>query len=448
MDRTRILSLLARHKQRATYSAVAGCVGVEPRALMADLPRQPAYSWVVNAKTGMPTGYRVQDLDPALLDSDRVIASAAELSEWVQTHQPSRGSTMSPTIHFSGKSIAVGPLTLTIHRTLRLPNDGQRHALPPSLGTFPLKRVDDYADKVPASWREHGGVFFPMWQREAAWLAFHVADEYDPVAVKVAAGKVCAVTGEQWSDVLRGSPQNYMVVGKNGYGTGQPWIDGFKTGAGEVSQFVAMPLGMGYTVEKQVTGKEDHGGLQVAVFRCKPTHLPPRPSRLLRSMAISGQSIGGDVYGCSSLPISSSIDVLARAGDAGSYAMEMGLAAGGKMHQEIYPDKMGIDSWVPTPDGRVFIHIVNSQMYEAITGEKAPPTPISARDYTSRGWQWFDLWDKEDVPVQAALSGIKNVAQIDAEKGISKQQDDTFVNVPPEQVKKLGDPSAVRDGKW
>lgn len=31
-------------------------------------------------------------------------------------------------------------------------------------------KVEDYLDRVPASWREHGGVFIPMYQREALWL--------------------------------------------------------------------------------------------------------------------------------------------------------------------------------------------------------------------------------------------------------------------------------------
>jgi hypothetical protein len=38
-------------------------------------------------------------------------------------------------------------------------------------------------------------------------------------------------------------------------------------------KFVAMPLGQGYTVEEQVTGKADHGGLQFDIF---PTRdMPP-----------------------------------------------------------------------------------------------------------------------------------------------------------------------------
>lgn len=47
---------------------------------------------------------------------------------------------------------------------------------------------------------------------------------------------------------------------------GQPWLDGICTEPGSVHQFVAMPLGKGYTVEEQMTGQAQIGGLQVDVF--------------------------------------------------------------------------------------------------------------------------------------------------------------------------------------
>jgi hypothetical protein len=36
----------------------------------------------------------------------------------------------------------------------------------------------------------------------------------------------------------------------------QPWLDGFAIEKGVIRQFVAIPLGNGYSVEEQVTG--DH----------------------------------------------------------------------------------------------------------------------------------------------------------------------------------------------
>ena len=57
----------------------------------------------------------------------------------------------------------------------------------------------------------------------------------------------------------------------------QPWLDGINAGDGYIRQFVAMPLGMGYTVEGQVTGEEKFGGMQIEVFEAKPGRFPDRP---------------------------------------------------------------------------------------------------------------------------------------------------------------------------
>lgn len=53
--------------------------------------------------------------------------------------------------------------------------------------------------------------------------------------------------------------QDYVVV------PNQYWLDGIATEAGMVRQFVAMPVGGEYNVEKQVTGVEVTGGLQIEV---------------------------------------------------------------------------------------------------------------------------------------------------------------------------------------
>ena len=43
----------------------------------------------------------------------------------------------------------------------------------------------------------------------------------------------------------------------------QPWLDGFAIEKGVIRQFVAMPFGDGYTVEEQMTGEAEWGGLQM-----------------------------------------------------------------------------------------------------------------------------------------------------------------------------------------
>lgn len=47
-------------------------------------------------------------------------------------------------------------------------------------------------------------------------------------------------------------------------------FDGINTGHGFICQFVAMPLDLGYTVERSRTGAEKFGGIQVTVFEPRP----------------------------------------------------------------------------------------------------------------------------------------------------------------------------------
>ena len=149
---------------------------------------------------------------------------------------------------------------IEFQRTLRIPDDDRSYPLPPGLGRFPLRHLDDFADRLPGAAVQRGGVVMPMHQAEAMWVNFDSAwrSSY-PCAVKVAAGKVCAVSGEPWSDDLDADPQNYVVV------PDQPWLDGHCVEKGIIRQFVAMPLGAGYTAEEQLTGAAEHGGLQLSV---------------------------------------------------------------------------------------------------------------------------------------------------------------------------------------
>jgi hypothetical protein len=296
-------------------------------------------------------------------------------------------------------------------RTLRIPDDGRVYPLPPGLGEFPIKRVRDYARRVPAAWRERGGYFIPMHQREALWIYFD-APFWRPNAVKVGVGGVNAVSGQPWDTQLRQSPQDYLVV------PDQPWLDGINAGDGFIRQFVAMPLGSGYTVEGQVTGAETEGGIQLVVFEPKPGRFPDRPPRAMRGWHARCAT------GC----------VLEAPGDA------MGLGAGGRMRQEIYPDEYGIETWDLGRSRTVNVRIVNSEVYREITGEAPPPTPVSARTYTEYGFPWFDLYDegRGDVAPSPVLAGVKSVSAIDGEKGGGPQAVDAPVGVPPWQVITLG----------
>jgi hypothetical protein len=311
-------------------------------------------------------------------------------------------------------SVEIAGVSVGFQRTLRIPDDGKVYPLPPSLGYFPIHRVEDHAGRVPESWLEHGGVFLPMYQREAMWIRFNAW--WPPSAVKLAVGMVNAITGSPWDDRLSRSEQDYLVC------PDQPWIDGIKSADGEIRQFVAMPLGMGYTVEGQITGEERFGGLQIAVYRAKKSRLPKDEPISLRSVGYLGDDsdVGVDAL-MSAIP---------------SAGAEMGLAAGGRIEQKIYPDTYGRDTWKTRPEARLYVHIVNSQLYREITGKRPPDSPISAKTYTRHGYPWFALYDESqpDVPVSDSLAGIKTVKEMDATKGFSPQQDDASVPIPDGQV--------------
>ncbi|KAF3012951.1 hypothetical protein E8E14_000046 [Neopestalotiopsis sp. 37M] len=168
---------------------------------------------------------------------------------------------------------ANGALELTLNRTIRVPDNRDTNMLPPSMGQFPLYRVQEYADRMPEDMAAKGGLFFPMYQREAMWINFRASR---PFALKIYVGGVNAVSGLPLRDdtdqtrrkrlrmLQEGKPvQDYMVV------PGQPWLDGIASEDGKIRQFVAKPKGSGFSVEAQVTGEEKVGGVQIEVVPVK-----------------------------------------------------------------------------------------------------------------------------------------------------------------------------------
>ena len=77
-----VLRFLNEHKIRATYGAVAQVLDVNPQSMGARLgPRTPEASWVVNADTGLPSGYTESEIHPDVATSTQIIRSGNELSQ-------------------------------------------------------------------------------------------------------------------------------------------------------------------------------------------------------------------------------------------------------------------------------------------------------------------------------------------------------------------------------
>ena len=80
---------LHRYGQAATYGAVAGVVGGHPRTVMQGRDRSLPYSWVVNKRTRVPTGYEPHEIDSRLSKSitERgVIETPEVLNDWLAGH--------------------------------------------------------------------------------------------------------------------------------------------------------------------------------------------------------------------------------------------------------------------------------------------------------------------------------------------------------------------------
>ncbi|MEV5104517.1 hypothetical protein ACFQ7G_26060 [Streptomyces massasporeus] len=348
------------------------------------------------------------------------------------------------TVRIDGNTLRLpGGVAVRFIRTLRLPESGT-HPLPPGLGEFPVRRVTDYADRVPEAWRARGGVMLPVYLREAMWLSF--AGTSEPAALQVGVGKVCAVSGRPWSDRPARGPQNYVVLPR------QPWLDGINSGTGTVRQFVAVPLGLGATVEGQVTGEEVWGGVQLQSFALNDRALarwreeerrrqvplapaPPGGYGAAMPAAFGSPAAGG--YGAPAAggygaampmaapPAPGAVPAPAATGaappapgaapaapaSAPRAAAAMGLGVGGSMRQEVYQDDRPLSDWSQQPAGRVFVHLVTPPEWRRITGEAAPPSPVDRAAYTRAGLPWFDYYDEEaqDLAPTDTLQSVKPV---------------------------------------
>jgi hypothetical protein len=140
-----------------------------------------------------------------------------------------------------------------------VPEDGIVYELPPPVDSFPLLLAKAFEKTLPPSIAAKGGLFSPMLQREALLLEF-TSDR--PVnqqfAIRVFAGSVNVLTGSvagKHADDL----QDYIVAPM------QHHLNGFSISPDEFKQFVAMPVGDRYSIEKQITGREYIGGLQLEI---------------------------------------------------------------------------------------------------------------------------------------------------------------------------------------
>jgi hypothetical protein len=129
----------------------------------------------------------------------------------------------------------------------------------------------------------------------------------------------------------------------------------------------------------------------------------------------------------------------------------LALAPGGRMRQEIFEDTFDLDDWDLQHSSRCFVHIANSLVWRAITGENPPTTPPTSKEYTQAGLPWFDYYgdDRKALPGSSTLDKLKSVVKMGKEKGDVPLPENQPVT--PERVIVLREglkPSQVREGKF
>jgi tetratricopeptide (TPR) repeat protein/transposase len=366
------------------------------------------------------------------------------------------GSTAKLPITIDGDAVRIGSnAKISFNRTLRIPEDGRDYPLPAGFGRLPICRVEDYADKVPSKWLQEGGFFIPLYQKEALFLEFEGA-KWRPNAAKVAVGRVNAVTGDNYDEKIRPHKQDYLVI------PDQKYLDGINSGEGRVGQFVAMPLGKGYTIEAQVTDEEVHGGFQLVVFDPQegrfpnddPVEAKNRKNRFDRRKhpIIAGAAVhaapvtpAGGLF----MPkvddgrlYSPSHPGVLHAGSRGEVT-EMGIARGGNIKQEIIEDTYGSESWNEDFRGSITIHIVNSEMFSKITGQKPPLSPITSREYAKYKIPWYDSYDENAPALQPGkiFQHVKPVAALEKIKGVFAINEHESIVISPEFLRKIKTPT-------
>ncbi|TLS25043.1 hypothetical protein PpBr36_07291 [Pyricularia pennisetigena] len=199
-----------------------------------------------------------------------------------------------------GRDIDEPDLAISFMRTARLPWCDEKYQLPPAIGSFPLFDVQKFADRMPSSMVAQGGIFMPIYQTEAFWINFIRIGQKTPIkfAVRPFVGGVNTISGQALHCATMDTtlPKKKLLAKNQDYlvSPDQKRLDGTSVEPGVVRQFVATEMvsasrrdylaakntesedgkqdeetPAGASVEWQVTGNDEFGGLQLQII---PAH--------------------------------------------------------------------------------------------------------------------------------------------------------------------------------
>ena len=91
---------------------------------------------------------------------------------------------------------------------------------------------------------------------------------------------------------------------------------------------------------------------------------------------------------------------------------EMGIAPGGLIKQCILEDVFPATSWDSERIIMFHVQILNSELFQAVTGKVPPMSPISAETYAEHGLPFYKIYNEESN-IKGDFRDIKSVVQMD-----------------------------------
>ncbi|MGC4960856.1 hypothetical protein [Gordonia sp. DT101] len=269
------------------------------------------------------------------------------------------------TLAFSFPEVhADAELYIEFVRTLRVPDYDTTHPLPPGLGSFDLLSGGHLGPRIHSTGWHTADVLLPMWQSEAAWVNF--ASVY-PFLVRIGVGGVNAVTGQAFSDDPDFDAEDYFEV------PNQPRLDGFRTDASTVRQFVAVPAADGQSTTEHVADADD-GTVRIEVIPLRGELWEARridPNRCSAEMVPEVDAWGASLTG------------------------SMGLSAAGSLTRSIATPVEPRENWHPTARSGAVLRIVNSVAWKELTGGEPHHPPLTINEYRRHRFPWFEWYDDD-----------------------------------------------------
>jgi hypothetical protein len=93
---------------------------------------------------------------------------------------------------------------------------------------------------------------------------------------------------------------------------------------------------------------------------------------------------------------------------------KMSIAAGGRIKQVVKKDKSP-NRWIGTHTTVFNVQILNSAVYQSVTGIPAPSCPISMDTYKQHGFPFFNI-PEESTGISGGFGTLKSISEIDGVK--------------------------------